>query len=69
MTSDDLWRIRDKLDGKKSSLGKTYKMSKQANDEVYDLNQQASKYLETLAPLYAELRADLHEKEGGRRAV
>ena len=53
ITSDDLWRIRDKLDGKKSSLGKTYKMNREANDKVYDLNQQASKYLETLALLYS----------------
>ena len=41
VTSDDLWRIRDKQDGKKSSLGKTYKMNKEANDKIYDLNQQA----------------------------
>ena len=53
VTSDDLWRIRDKLDGKKSSVGKTYKRNKEANDKVYDLNQQASKYLEKLALLYA----------------
>ena len=33
ITSDDLWRIRDKLDGKKSSLGKTYKSNREANDK------------------------------------
>ena len=46
VTSDALWRIRDKLT--KSSLGKTYKTNREANDKVYDLNQQASKYVETL---------------------
>ena len=46
-------RLWDKLVGKKSSLGKTYKMNKEANDKVYDLNQQASRYLETLALLYS----------------
>ena len=43
VTSDDHWRIRDKLSGKKSSLGKTYKTKREANDKVYELNQQASK--------------------------
>ena len=57
VTSDDLWRIRDKLDGKKSSLGKTYKMNKEANDEVYDL-----KYLETLALLYSNFEQICTEK-------
>ena len=41
VTSDDLWCIRDKLARKKSSLGKTYKTNKEANDKVYELNQQA----------------------------
>ena len=36
VTSDYLRRSRDKLDGKKSSLGKTYKMNREANDKVYD---------------------------------
>ena len=49
VTSDDLWRIRDRLDGKESSLEKTYKTNREANGKVYDLNQQASNYLETLA--------------------
>ena len=49
VTSDDLWCIRDKLSGKKGSLGKTYKTNKEANDKVYELNQQASKNVETLA--------------------
>ena len=53
-TSDDLWCIRDKLSGKKSCLGKTYKTNKVANDKNYELNQQASKYVETLASLYAK---------------
>ena len=52
-TSDDLWCIRDKLAGKKSSLGKTYKTNTEANEKVDELNQQASKYVETLALLYA----------------
>ena len=42
VTSDDLWPLWDKLDWKKSSLGKTYKTNREANDKVYDLNQQAS---------------------------
>ena len=29
VTSDDLWCIRDKLSGKKSSLGKKYKTIKE----------------------------------------
>ena len=41
VTSEDLWCIRDKLAGKKSSLGKTYKTNREANDKVYELNQQA----------------------------
>ena len=32
VTSDDLWRIRDKVSGKKSSLAKTKKTNKEAND-------------------------------------
>ena len=32
VTSDDLWCIRHKLAGKKSSLGKTYKTNREAND-------------------------------------
>ena len=46
VTSDDLWCIRAKLAGKKSSLGKTYKTNQEANDKVNELNQQASKYVE-----------------------
>ena len=53
VTSDDLWRIRTNWDGKKSSLGKTDKMNREANDKVYDVNQQASKYLDTLTLLYS----------------
>ena len=32
VSSDDLWCIRDKLAGKKSSLGKTCKTEREAND-------------------------------------
>ena len=38
VTSDDLWCVRDKLAGKKSRLGKTYKTNREADDKVYDLN-------------------------------
>ena len=62
VTSDDLWRIREKLDGKKSSLGKTCKMNREANDKVYDLNQQAPKYLETLALLFSNFEQICTEK-------
>ena len=63
VTSDDLWCIRDKLAGKKSSLGKTYKTNREANDKVYDLNQQASKYGETLTLLYANFEQTCTEKK------
>ena len=53
VTSDDLLCIRDKLAGKKSSLGKAYKTNREANDKVDELNQQASKYVNTLALLCA----------------
>ena len=53
VTSDDLWCVQDKLASKKSSLGKTYKTNREANDKVYELNQQASKYAETLASFFA----------------
>ena len=43
--------MSEKLSGKKSSLGKTYKTIEEANDKVYELNQQASKCVETLALL------------------
>ena len=32
VTSDGLWCIRDKLAGKTSSMGKTYKTNREAND-------------------------------------
>ena len=48
VTSDDLWCIRDKLSGK------TYKTNEEVNDKVYELNQQASKYVETLALFFAK---------------
>ena len=56
-SSVDLWRVRAKLDGKKRSLSKTYKTSKETNDRVYALNQQMSKHLETLP-----LRKEAEEK-------
>ena len=54
---------RDKLAWKKSSLGKTYKRNREANDKVYELNQQASKYVETLALLYANFERICAEVE------
>ena len=63
VTSDDPWCIRDKLAGKKSSLGKTYKTNREAHDKVYELNQQASKYVETLALLYANFERICAEKK------
>ena len=64
ITCQDLWRIRDKLDGKKSGLGKTNKANFEANDKVYELNQQASKYLENLALLYSNFeQAGIEKKE------
>ena len=63
VSSDDLWRVRDKLDGKKRSLGKTYKTSKETNDEVYALNQKTGKYLETLAILYENFEHACTEKK------
>ena len=63
VTLDDLWCIRDKLFGKKSSLGESYKTNQEANDKVYDLNQQASKYVETLALLYAKFERICAEKK------
>ena len=63
VTSDDLWCMRDKLSGKKSSLGTTYKTNKEANDNVYELNQQASKYVETLTLLDANFEKICAEKK------
>ena len=42
ISADDLWRVRDKLDGKKKSLKKTYKSSKEGNDKVYELNKKTA---------------------------
>ena len=63
VTSDDLWRFRDKLSGKWSNLAKTYKTNKEANDKVCELNQQASKYVETLALLFANFERMCAEKK------
>ena len=63
MSSDDLWRVREKLDGKKSSLSKTYKSSREMHDKVYELNQKMSKHFETLALLYENFEQAYHEKE------
>ena len=62
VSSDDLWRVRAKLDGKKSSVAKTYKTGKEMNDKVCALNQQMSKHLETLAPLYENFEQAYNEK-------
>ena len=48
---------------KKSSLGKTYTTNREANDKVYELNQQASKYVETFALLYAKFERICAEKK------
>ena len=63
VTSDDLWCIRDKLSEKKSSLGKTYKANEEANDKVFELNQQTSKYVETLALSHANFERTRAEKK------
>ena len=62
VSSVDLWRVRAKLDGKKRSLGRTCKTSKETNDKVYALNQQTSKHLETLALLYGNFEQACNEK-------
>ena len=68
ISSEDLWRVRAKLDGKKRSLGKTYKTSKETNDRVYALNQQMGKHLETLALLYGNFKqAYMERKEAEER--
>ena len=63
ISSDDLWRVRAKLDGKKRSLGKTYKTSQETNGKVYALNQQTGKYLETLAILYENFEKACTERK------
>ena len=63
VSSDDLWRVREKLDGKKRSLGKTYKTSKETNDKVYALNQKTGKYLETPAILYENVEHACTERK------
>ena len=63
VTSDDLWRIWDKLGGKKSRLGKTYKTNREAFDKIYDLNQQASKYVVTFALSYSNFEQICTEKK------
>ena len=62
VSSDDLWKVRAKLDGKKRSLAKTYKTSKEMNDKVCMLNQQMGKHLETLALLYENFEQACNEK-------
>ena len=63
VTSDDLWCIQDKLASKKSSPGKTYKTNREAYDKGLRMNQQASKYAETLASLYANFERICTETE------
>ena len=43
--------------------GKTYKTNREANDKVYELNQQASKYVETFAVLCANFERICAEKK------
>ena len=38
--------LRKKLDGKKSSLKKTYRSNKETNDKVYNINEKMSGHLE-----------------------
>ena len=47
----------------RSSLGKKYKTNREANDKVYELNQQASKYVETSALLCAIFERICAEKK------
>ena len=68
MSSEDLWRVRAKMDGNKRRLGKTYKTSKETNDRVYALNQQMSKHLDTLALLHETFeQAYMERKEAEER--
>ena len=55
--------IEGKLDGKKSSLKKTYKTNKETDDKVYELNQKMSRHLETLALLYRNFDAAREERK------
>ena len=47
----------------RSSLGKKYKTNREANDKVYETNQQASKYVETLALFCANFERICAEKK------
>ena len=69
ISSDDLWRVRAKMDGKKKSPGKTYKTSKETNDSVYPLNQETGKYLETLAILYENFEQACTERKESRGTI
>ena len=63
VSPDDLWPLKEKLDGKKSSLRKTYKANKETNDKVYELNRKMSRHLETLALLYRNFDAARDERK------
>ena len=63
VSPDVLWRLKEKLDGKKSSLRKTYKTNKETNDKVYELNQKMSRHLETLALLYSNFDSARDERK------
>ena len=63
VSSDDLWKVRAKLDGKKSSLSKTYKTTREMNDKVYELNQKMTKHIETLAVLCENFEQAYQDKK------
>ena len=66
VSPDDLRRLKEKLDGKKSSLRKTYKTNKEANDNVFELNQKMGMHLETHTLSYSNFdsaRAERKEAE------
>ena len=63
VSSDDLWKVRAKLNGKKGSLSKTKKSNREMNDKVCELNQKLSKHLETLALLYQKCEQACREKK------
>ena len=63
VSPDDLWRLKEMLDRKKSSLRETYKTNKETNDKVYELNQKMSRHLETLALLYSNFDSARDERK------
>ena len=63
VSPDDLWRLKEMLDRKKSSLRETYKTNKETNDKVYELNQKMSRHLETLALLRSNFDSARDERK------